>query len=573
MPDDLSRADIPEYTEIIEIDGLRVPFVAQIVTPRIERPLRSGRYEAGERMFLKALLEPGDRVLDLGAGLGLVSSEAARHVPEGRVLSVEAHPLLLPLVRETWAANDVANAELRHGLVSPTAGPPATFYIRDDFWASSTEPRSYRYRETAEIARVGLDALVAEFAPTVISCDIEGGEDGLFDAADLSGVRAMVIELHPRVYGAAGAARILATLAAKGLRPRPQKRPSSVHVLERGAPAVATAPSWPPEAPRIMVATCMKDEGPFILEWLAWHRAIGVTDIVVFSNDCSDGTDRLLDRLDETGEITHLPNPASAAGSTYFQATALAFAQAMPVFRQADFFLSMDVDEFVNIRTGDGSFGALLGAVPAFDVLSICELNHGANGMETFRRGWVTELFPGHDNPHPGRWRARAGVKSLTRIGPRIAAIRNHRPDLGGAPGDAVWLDGSGRPMADLAADPAENGVDSRGRRDLVCLEHFALRSLDSYLVKMHRGDVVVEGKQVSTRYWRVRNRNESRAHDLAPGIARARAYHRRFEADARLMALHEACAAAHEARIAELRRLPVYRDRRAEILDRHWPD
>ena len=73
----------------------------------------------------------------------------------------------------------------------------------------------------------------------------------------------------------------------------------------------------------------MKNEGPFILEWLAWHRAVGVTDVVVFSNDCTDGTDRLLDRLHAMGELVHLPNPATVTGGTAFQPIALAFAERM----------------------------------------------------------------------------------------------------------------------------------------------------------------------------------------------------------------------------------------------------
>ncbi|HRK43782.1 MAG TPA: glycosyltransferase family 2 protein, partial [Gemmobacter sp.] len=28
----------------------------------------------------------------------------------------------------------------------------------------------------------------------------------------------------------------------------------------------------------ITVFTCMRNEGPFLLEWLAYHRLIGVTD-------------------------------------------------------------------------------------------------------------------------------------------------------------------------------------------------------------------------------------------------------------------------------------------------------
>ena len=77
--------------------------------------------------------------------------------------------------------------------------------------------------------------LLDSLKPTVIVCDIEGGEDGLFDATDLSSVRHIVIELHPKSYGEEGAARVLSVLAARGLVPEDglaQKR-GGVVVLSR----------------------------------------------------------------------------------------------------------------------------------------------------------------------------------------------------------------------------------------------------------------------------------------------------------------------------------------------------
>ncbi|MDB4053693.1 glycosyltransferase family 2 protein [Octadecabacter sp.] len=61
---------------------------------------------------------------------------------------------------------------------------------------------------------------------------------------------------------------------------------------------------------RITAITPMKNEGPFILEWLAYHLMIGINDFVVFTNDCEDGTDAILERLDELGLVRHLPNPS-----------------------------------------------------------------------------------------------------------------------------------------------------------------------------------------------------------------------------------------------------------------------
>ena len=45
---------------------------------------------------------------------------------------------------------------------------------------------------------------------------------------------------------------------------------------------------------RITAVTCVKNEGPFLLEWIAFNRLIGVTDFLFYSNDCTDGSTRLV---------------------------------------------------------------------------------------------------------------------------------------------------------------------------------------------------------------------------------------------------------------------------------------
>ena len=61
---------------------------------------------------------------------------------------------------------------------------------------------------------------------------------------------------------------------------------------------------------RLVIST-MKDEGPFILEWIAYYLSIGFTHFIVNSNDCSDGTDAILKRCEELGFLAHIDNPWS----------------------------------------------------------------------------------------------------------------------------------------------------------------------------------------------------------------------------------------------------------------------
>lgn len=573
-PEGGAAGALPAYDEVIVSQGVRVPFVPSIVTPRIEKPLRKSRYEKGEALALKRILKPGDRVLELGAGLGLLSAIAAQVPGVEAVTAVEANPGLMPMIRETHRLNDITSVEVLNAAVTGpgVAGKgPLPFYLRRDFWASSMDATSRRYKAVVQVQRVPFEALLAERRPSVIVCDIEGAELGLFEGADLSGVRAVVVELHPKVYGEAGRARVERVLEAAGLARQPGFEKSTVQLFVREPGAAASAVTWWPQNPRILVATCMKDEGPFILEWIAWHRAVGVTDFVVYTNHCSDGTDRILDRLDAMGLVTHLENPAVAAGSTLFQPDALEHVATLPVFEAADFFISMDVDEFINVRVGKGRLQDLFLASGPFDVLSMFEINHGSNRKEHYERGWVMDLFPLHQSDRPGRKKAIRGVKSIVRRGPAIDKIRNHRPDLAVPLEEAIWIDGSGRPLTVLAEDPEQNGADCRGGYDLVSLDHYPLRSLHSYLVKMFRGDVVVDGKQVSQRYWRTRNGNEMTTSTFERADATARAEYARLMQDAELARLHEETCAAHEARIAELLKLPQYRERIAWIMDEAW--
>ena len=568
------------YEEVITSSGIKVPFVPAIITPTIERPLRNNRYEGGECAGLRRILRAGDRVLDLGAGIGLLSTVAGLVEGIESVTSIEANPDLIPLIHETHRLNGVSGVDVRHGIVTAVNMHESRFYLRPDFWASSTEPDGRPSTRAIKLPGIGLKELIAEINPTVIISDTVGGELSLFQDADLSGVRAVVIELHTRAYGEEGAVRLLDMLKAKGMTVSPQDSGSGqVRLLERAAPVPQKQPfpvrsirKWPVAKPRVFVATCMKDEGPFILEWVAWHRAMGVTDITVFTNDCSDGTDAILDRLSDLGHVQHLPNPAFAFDSTAFQPVALNYAHQLRAMREADFFISMDVDEFINVTVGNHTLRALFNASGPFDVLSMSEVNHGSNQHEHYERGWLTDLFPAHQTTTPGKFKSRRGVKSIVRLSERVEKLRNHRPDMHNENGQTAWLDGSGRATGHFLADRSENGHDCRGSFKLVRLEHFPLRSLDSYLAKMYRGDVVVTGKRVGRTYWRQRNRHDESSTAWEVQLKRAKAWYKKHLAkDVTLMALHEAACAAHAARIESLVKDPVFLERRDWALREAW--
>lgn len=65
----------------------------------------------------------------------------------------------------------------------------------------------------------------------------------------------------------------------------------------------------------ITIFTTMKNEGPYMLEWVAYHRSLGVDHFVIFTNDCDDGTDDMARRLQQLGIATHVSNEVKEGGN------------------------------------------------------------------------------------------------------------------------------------------------------------------------------------------------------------------------------------------------------------------
>lgn len=183
----------------------------------LERALSSGRYENNEADALLLHLRPGDRMLDLGAGLGFICALAAGVLGEDAVMGVEAGPETVKLARRNLAANGFPGVKVLKGAVVGDGTGEVEFGQRPAFWASARKgPEGWP--ENAEVIRVParpIGKLLAKFAPTAISCDIEGGELEVL-TLPLPGVRLVVVETHPQVYGPEGVQRITGAMLAQG---------------------------------------------------------------------------------------------------------------------------------------------------------------------------------------------------------------------------------------------------------------------------------------------------------------------------------------------------------------------
>lgn len=60
---------------------------------------------------------------------------------------------------------------------------------------------------------------------------------------------------------------------------------------------------------KIIICAIFKNEAPYILEWIAYHKAIKVDNFIIYDNGSNDGTTEILEGLQKAGIITHIKWP------------------------------------------------------------------------------------------------------------------------------------------------------------------------------------------------------------------------------------------------------------------------
>ena len=318
---------------------------------------------------------------------------------------------------------------------------------------------------------------------------------------------------------------------------------------------------------RITAVTCVKNEGPFLLEWIAFNRVIGVTDFLFYSNDCSDGTDALLDALARHGLVTHLPNPAT---NRNYQMQALKDARRHPIVTQADWVWIADVDEFLNIHVGDYRLPALITACNNPQAVSLHFQFFANGGVEDFADAPVIAQFTHSHNPDIWCADTAIEVKTLVRKDFPLGYYGAHRPFHDDTKHQPHWTDGAGRqvpkPFRSAATKRRIRAFPARGARRFATLNHYALRSLDSYLVKNDRGDVNREHRAFDDSYWRDRNDAAWEDRSIQRYLPALRAEMDRLKALPGIAELHANAVAAHRARRDALLADPAYRAMQAQL-------
>jgi hypothetical protein len=321
---------------------------------------------------------------------------------------------------------------------------------------------------------------------------------------------------------------------------------------------------------RFTVVCSVRNEGPFLVEWVAWYRLLGFTDIVVVTNDCTDASPALLDALAQAGWVTHLRHEVSDA--TNICARKLEAAKALRQVAEADWVLVCDVDEFLVIHSGAGQITDLIPQRPDFLGMAINWRVFGTSGHAQWADGLVHRQFTRaatSTDPTaswvktihalPG-WFRRLGEHGPKRLIPRHAA-------RWGQPG-MRWVNSDGHTLPEWTPDGdylrrmAPEHVSHASAQ----MNHYMIRSVESFGLKKGTLSAVAGKDRYTDNFFNRYNRNEVQDDSATRHAAAFDALHAQAIALPGVRALHHRCCADYVARLAaKAGRLPSEDARHAQ--------
>lgn len=229
----------------------------------------------------------------------------------------------------------------------------------------------------------------------------------------------------------------------------------------------------------------MRNEGIFVVEWVAYHTMLGFDRITVYTNNCTDGTDKLLDRLQELGYVRHINNMPPPGASP--QINAMGMAMADPAVKSSEWVMHIDADEFLYLE--DGNIGKFLDRFGEdTDVIAILWKLFGDSGVERWDGGSVLQEFT---QAQAAPLRRVVHHKSMFRP-QKFGRCTDHMPKepnvkvfrVRNAKGEGVNKNSILHPRKSRYKMKFHQLTFANA-----CLHHYSLKSRDVFLMKNDRGD------------------------------------------------------------------------------------
>ena len=232
--------------DFITFDGFEVAIDLDRWPAKILRALLRRHYEKHELRLVSRLLEPHDRIIELGNAIGVVALAASRTVPAGQIACFDANPDMVAEAEANFLHNGHSITARNAVLVADGPAPATvTFYKTPYFLSSSLSPDTAG-ASPVEVPTSKLSEAISARDANVLIVDIEGGEFDLLGATDLTAIDNLVLEIHVSMAGVGTCLMLISDLRRQGLELDTGLTGHNVFVFTRGG--ISNAPQGQSEA-------------------------------------------------------------------------------------------------------------------------------------------------------------------------------------------------------------------------------------------------------------------------------------------------------------------------------------
>lgn len=249
------------------------------------------------------------------------------------------------------------------------------------------------------------------------------------------------------------------------------------------------------------VGVIVKNEEPYLLEWIAFHKAVGFSHFLIADNGSSDATRQMLRALGQTEAVTVLDYPDVPGVRPQMGAYAALLKLCPPGIDAVAF---IDIDEFIlpldgsrsvipvlSERFGDNSVGAV--------AINWCCF--GSGGHRFLEDGLVMERFT---KRAPVSFGVNKHYKVVVRPSAVVSWDSPHHATL--TTGRYVHANGETLAFRPGFSNSLSESVKWEGLR----INHYVVKSLEEFLVrKSPKGSASKEGRIKHRKYFELHDRND----------------------------------------------------------------
>jgi hypothetical protein len=229
-----------------------------------------------------------------------------------------------------------------------------------------------------------------------------------------------------------------------------------------------------------------KNEAPYLIEWIAYHRIIGFDEVIVYENNSNDASAAMLQKLDRRGAITH--RRWTLGGNESPQLTAY-----QDAFRRVktNWILFIDADEFLVLHK-HRSVNAFLESLDGRADISAIGINwriFGSSGLQTYDDRPVMERFV---MAAESNFIVNSHLKTFTRVADQSGIVHMH---VCGTTGALVHPSGKPLTMSDW-------GLSKDIELDVAQINHYYTKTPAEYENKRLRGQGGAGDNKPDLKYW-----------------------------------------------------------------------